>query len=242
MASMWVFAGCLAMVAAWWLLRRDEGKPRPPLRAHATLAILVCAGAVVLGFVGRDLAWVTNVRPAGFERLIHLYVYNYGRPWPDQLDYQAILAGFAIVSTVLVLMLAVPALVRFASRALVGIALAFAAWTLNVYWVDVSPHWGMRIAVEKYYELRSGPEEPILAYQMNWKGENFYNGNRVHAFADIDTAKIREWIAEHQGTKIFVMLEPGRLGTFRALVPNREIHEHLTRRENNKFTMVSVDL
>ena len=158
-----------------------------------TLTALAIGAVVAIVFVARDLSWVTAARPQGYERLIQLFVYRYDRPWPDHLDYRPILTGFAIVSTALVALCVLPVARRYASRALVGLAVAWAAWCLNVYMVDLSPHWGQRELVKRYYELREDAAEPLVAWQMNWKGENFYSGNRVAVFVDLDNTAIRQW-------------------------------------------------
>ena len=42
---------------------------------------------------------------------------------------------------------------------------------------------------------RSGPEEPLVAYQMNWKGENFYTGNHDPGVR-LDAARTFTHVAE----------------------------------------------
>jgi len=197
---------------------------------------------VLVAFVGRDLSWVTDARPQGYERLIHLFVYNYGRPWPEELDYRPILTGFAVVTGVVVALATFRALRPAVLPALVGVAMAFTVWTLDVYIIDLTPHWGQRELVKRYYEERATEAEPLVAYQMNWKGENFYSGNRISVFVDLDNKKIREWIAEHRGTRAFFMLEHGRLNGFRGLLPGREVREITTKRDCNKFLLVEATL
>ena len=75
----------------------------PELRATAELMLASTAlfiAPLLLAMIGRDLAWSTESHPWGMERLIHLFVYNYQRPWPPNFDYRPILTGFAIVSSV----------------------------------------------------------------------------------------------------------------------------------------------
>jgi 4-amino-4-deoxy-L-arabinose transferase-like glycosyltransferase len=216
---------------------RDRGPS-----AGATLGATIAAGSVLGAFVGRDLSWETAARPQGYERLIHLFVYNYGRAWPEQFDYRPILTGFAVVAIVL-LALAVARHIRpLASRSLVGVGLMFSAWALNVYMIDLSPHWSQRGLVKTYYEERTGPEEPLVAWQMNWKGENFYTGNRVSVFVDLDNKEVREWIQENKGRTAFFILEHTRLGSFRSLVRGREIREVTDKRDCNKFVLLEVAL
>jgi hypothetical protein len=77
---------------------------------------------------------------------------------------------------------------------------------------------------------------------MNWKGENFYTGNRVHVFAETDNKAISEWLEENRGSKAYVVLEHKRLGSFRKLVPDREVRELSTKRDCNKFLLVELEI
>jgi 4-amino-4-deoxy-L-arabinose transferase-like glycosyltransferase len=235
--------GIALLAGAWWL----GGRPRPEDAAGsswrpAALTTALFAAPVLLGLVGRDLSWVTDTRPQGYERLIHLFVYNYGRAWPEHLDYRPALTGFAIAATVLVVAAAWTTVRRVALTAFMGVALAFAVWCLDVYLVDLSPHWGQRELVGRYYEERAGPEEPLIAYQMNWKGENFYTGNRVHVFVDLDTAPLREWVDAHRGATVYAMTERSRLAGLRSALRAVEVEELTDDRFNNKFLLIRARL
>ena len=239
-----IFVGAAAFAwAARTLWRAQRPSTQPSMiarREDLSLSVAVGAGAMLAAFVGRDLSWVTSARPQGYERLIHLFVYNYGRPWPDHFDYRPVLTGFAIVAGLLLALMVVRVTRAAAARAIVGMALCFGGWVLNLYMVDLAPHWGMKEIFGIYYERRTGPEEPVIAWQMNWKGENFYTGNRVFAFVDLDNEKIREWLGEHEGESAYFCMEPSRLGSFRNLVRGREVVEVTDRRLNNKFMIVHV--
>jgi 4-amino-4-deoxy-L-arabinose transferase-like glycosyltransferase len=258
----WPVAVCVALLglglgmlaAAYVVFTRgraatDPGSTGPvaPGAAPGTAATLgasaaLAAAPLLVAFVARDLAWVTATRPAGYERLIHLFVYNYSRPWPDVFDYRPILTGFGVVVTVLFALAVLRRLRPLALRATLGLAVLFAAWGLDVYLVDLSPHWAQGHVIRKYYELRRSPDEPLVAWQMNWKGENFYTGNRVSVFVDLDNTKLRQWIERNRGKRAFVALEHSRLQNFRNLVAPREVREITGPRDNNKFLLVQVDL
>ncbi|MCS6797568.1 MAG: glycosyltransferase family 39 protein [Myxococcota bacterium] len=243
-----VVLGVLLLSAAWWVRRSSRNAASQPAAHHAGeglrlgLGIVAVSATVLVAFVGRDLSWVTDGRPHGYERLIHLFVYNYQRPWPEQFDYRPILTGFALVAGFLTAMLAWWRLRTVAVPALVGLALSFAAWSLDVYLVDLSPHWGQKELVARYYAERRGPEEPLVAWQMNWKGENFYTGNRVSVFVDLDNTKLREWMRERRGQRVFFLLEHGRLGGLRGLLGGRPVRELTTMRDCNKFILVETTL
>lgn len=224
---------------------RDLRRARPSRRPDGLgmgLGVALVAGACVVAFVGRDLSWVTSSRPQGYERLIHLFVYKYGRLWPEHLDYRPILFGFSAAAVLTVAAASLRPCREVASRALVGVAVLFCAWGLNVYMVDLAPHWGIRDLVARYYAERTGPDEPLVAWQMNWKGENFYTGNRVYVFAETDNKRMEKWLGENQGRTAFFVLERKRLDRFRKLVAGRSIRELSTPVDNNKLVLVELEI
>ncbi|HMI94629.1 MAG TPA: hypothetical protein VK509_24815, partial [Polyangiales bacterium] len=201
------------------------------------------AGAALGAFVGRDLSWITAKRPAGYERLIDLFVYNYDRPWPTHFDYRPILAGFAIVGSAIVALAALRALRPILTSALLGLCLAFSVFTLDVYMMDLSPHWSQDKLIERYYRERKGPQEPLVAWQMNWKGENFYTGNRVSVFVDLDNKALQEWMGKNPGRVTYFVLEHGRFNRLKGVLGNsRDLKALTTERDNNKFVLAKAKL
>ena len=227
-----------------WAALRPSSSEEPAahggMRSAAIAAGVIC-GAIVLAFVGRDLAWHVG-QPPGSERLIHLFVYNYNRPWPDYLDYRPILFGFACVSVVFSLLIGWRRLRGAASLSLLGAALAFTVWCLDVHMIDLSPHWTQADLIHRYYRERKGPQEPLLAYQMNWKGENYYTGNRVYVFVDLDNKKLLEWVDKNKGKTVFFVLEHGRLERLRRILPGRDVQALTTVRDCNKFLLAKTTL
>jgi 4-amino-4-deoxy-L-arabinose transferase-like glycosyltransferase len=244
----WPLANCLALlgvgVALFALAARSEHKNDPQAEDGGSLAFGTAAvsGAVLLAFVGRDLSWHVRDMPPGSERLIHLFVYNYGRPWPDYLDYRAIMFGFASAGVLLMLACAVRALRGTAATGLIGLALAFSVFCLDVYMIDLTPHWSQAGLMDRYYAERKGPQEPLLAWQMNWKGENFYTGNRVYVFVELDNKALLEWVGKHTGTRVYLVLEHGRLDRLKHVLAPRKIETLTTLRDDNKFILVRTTL
>ena len=93
-----------------------------------------------------------------------------------------------------------------------------------------------------YHRAARDEPGPIVAYQMNWKGENFYTGNRVSVFVDLDNREIRSWLDRNRGKTAFFMFEHNRLGSFRGLVRGHEVEEITDERVCNKFILVRVRL
>lgn len=240
-ASFGLIALGVALLGGAIALGRSKPEERKSVSwSQGALASGLLAGPPVLALVGRDLSWVTAARPQGYERLIHLFVYNYGRPWPEHLDYRPILTGFAIVATCVVLLAAWRPVRDVAVRAFLGVALAFCVWSLDVYMIDLSPHWGQRELVQTYYDARTSADEPLVAYQMNWKGENFYTGNRVSVFVQLDNRALREWVSSNAGRTAFFMTERSRLNNLRGVLRGGAVEELTDDRFCNKFILVRV--
>ena len=77
---------------------RRASRRRPERRYdRAMLAVLGLASAIVVVLVGRDLFTTVSGDVEGQVRLMHLFTYNYTRPWPDSLDFTGTLVGFTVV-------------------------------------------------------------------------------------------------------------------------------------------------
>jgi hypothetical protein len=111
-----------------------------------------------------------------------------------------------------------------------------------VYMVDLTPHWSQRGLVDRYYRERKGPQDPLVAWQMNWKGENLYSGNRVAVFADLKNAEITAWFDKNKGKTAYLMLEHQRLSRLKGLLGSRSLEPLTNERDNNKFLLVRVQL
>jgi 4-amino-4-deoxy-L-arabinose transferase-like glycosyltransferase len=227
---------------------RAEAKAKRERRGrHENLMIAGAAtsGALMLGIIARDLILKPdNADQPGAIRLLQLFTYNYRRAWPDSLDFTAVLTGFSVVAVALGLALSVRAIRRPIVIALVSLGFVWAAWGVDVYMVKMAPHWGQREVIEAYYANRKGPEEPIVAYQMNWKGENFYTGNKIPAFVSSGST-FTTWLKQQRekGVKVmFFVTEHGRVGGLKSEVGGKNYREVTDKVLNNKFVVVRAEL
>jgi 4-amino-4-deoxy-L-arabinose transferase-like glycosyltransferase len=242
-------AVALAIVAVRWFggaeeAPAEESDEKARIRIHEDLMLggVAIAAAVVVALAGRDMFFKGESGDInGQARLLHLFTYNYRRPWPDTLDWNGVLVAFTIVSAGLCALLAVRSWRRHVTVLLTATALGWAVWGLDVYLVRTSPHWGQREILETYYKKRANPDEPIVAYQMNWKGENFYAGNRVPAFVSSGTP-FTNWVKAQQDKGIrtfFFVTEHTRVGALKGEAGNPPVFETVTdKRLNNKFALV----
>ncbi len=220
----------------------DLGRRRHEARMFAAAALL--AGLVVL-LVGRDLA----IKPEGSDqpgaiRLLQLFTYNYRRPWPDTLDFGAILTAFTAAAALVSFAVTFQKWRRHMLALFCALAMVWAVWGLDVYMVKLSPHWGQHELIEAYYRDRAGPDEVLVAYQMNWKGENIYTGNHIPAFVSSGTP-FQTWLTEQRkkGAKVmYFITEHSRTGGLRSEVGAKSYKEITDKALCNKFVVVRAEL
>jgi 4-amino-4-deoxy-L-arabinose transferase-like glycosyltransferase len=216
----------------------DEG-----LEPHLGALLL---GIVAFAVVGQSLF----VHP---KALPDLYVYNYDRPYPDKeiADLHRVWrAGPFVVSlaprpffSALFAAggVALAAGWLWRSRrgvvaALSAVAVAFALYTSWIHWRELSPHWSQRDVFRSYLAQRGSPDEPIVAYYMNWRGETFYSRNLVRQVQD--AARMKE-LAERPA-RTWVIVERSRYGALRQAVgPKPQLR--IADRSTNKFFLVAVE-
>lgn len=235
--------GAAAIVFSVRLARAPEKKPA---RARVDSWFLGVAGVTSAVFVlvaGRDM--FTSLELNGSIRFMHLFTYNYARPWPPTLDFTSVFKAVTLVAAGLSFALALPRLRRHAAVLLLGVGLITTCFGVNVYLVRLAPHWGQRETVLEYYRRRKGPEEPLIAYQMNWKGENFYTGNRLPVFVRTGT-NFKNYLSElrAKGVKvIFVSTEHSRMTSLKNELGKVKKFEPITTSAlNNKFFVARVEL
>ena len=220
----------LAILVAIWIDDLLEGRVRrvPVLIAVSTLAFF---------FVARDLA----LNP---QRLIWLYVYNYGRAWPSGFDYRPWFLGFGFAALIALGALAFSRARRGAVGALALTAVAMAWFSLHKVMVELGPHWSQKQVLGTYYRLRRGPEEELLAWAMNWRGETFYTKAQVAVAMGPDGAKARDWLRKREGRRVFLMCDRGRWSELRGLMPTAHGKETLRVLDDrsNKFYLAVADL
>jgi hypothetical protein len=250
-ATVSILIGLAAAIGAGWKFGQsdesvDTSSDTTSTRKHEELMLgaVGIAAAIVVALVGRDLAAKSDASDVvGQARLIHLFTYNYRRQWPDTLEWSGLLAAFAIVGTALCFFLLLARIRRHVVVMLLATSLAWAVWGVDVYLVKAAPHWGQREVLEAYYKMRGKPDEPIAAYQMNWKGENFYTGNKIPAFVS-SGATFTSWIKSQQekGIKTFwFVTEHSRTSALRNEAGSPKVFDTVTdRRLNNKFCLVKA--
>jgi 4-amino-4-deoxy-L-arabinose transferase-like glycosyltransferase len=201
-------------------------------------AAAIC-GVVLVFLVGRDMAMARPDQPSS-ARLLHLFTYNYEREWPANLSFSRPLWGFTLAAMAALVIVAIPRLRKLGLAGFGAVATVFAVFALDVYFPAVAPHFGQRETSLRYYVESTKNPGPLIAYQMNWKGENFYNGNQVAIFAE-SGKPFRDWLAKRrkQGQSTFyVVLLANRFSSLQSELGETKTLDALTTpEENNKFVL-----
>jgi 4-amino-4-deoxy-L-arabinose transferase-like glycosyltransferase len=216
---------------------------------------LVALPLVVL--CGRDLA----LQPA---RLLWLFSYDYvlapnvGRPWPPGARYNfcSTLFAFTVAAGLVALLAALSCRGRQGWRAIVmaaslALALAWSLFLVDDFLITLSPHWSQKQPIATYYRQRRSADEPLIAWNLYWRGENFYSRNQISsspdpkertAWAYIDAPHaLGEYLPRHRGQRLFFLVERAQLEGLRRnlgpIAPSLRILDE----SNNKLYLVSVD-
>jgi 4-amino-4-deoxy-L-arabinose transferase-like glycosyltransferase len=238
-----------AMMTGLWLDERlgdADSKRNGRTRAAAAATLLVATSMVVL-LVARDLAASPDGRAAaGAARFILLMTYRYDRRWPSADTFATPIVLTAAVTAVLGCALAVPSWRRRALPAFAGAAALFSVALLDVYLVRTAPNGGQRGVFEAYYRARgAGPAAPLVAYQLNWKGENFYTGNNIAVFVS-SGAPLRAYLdrrKERSDRTVYFVTERNRVGNLRTELGTVRSFEEITDRAvSHEFSLVRAVL
>ena len=181
-------------------------------RARSVGAIVLLA-AVSIALVVRDLAQpIGEGVLSGYAQLVGLFVYKYSRPYPAGPDYD-ITRELIVFGAIFVVCFGLWLLARWrrAAIALTLVAgLAFGHWLTQHHMISLAPHWTQKHIIDEYYARRRSPAERLVAFQMNWKGENFYTGNRVVVHVSTKNKNFEAWVDKHRGERHFFITEESR--------------------------------
>ena len=242
-----VLPGAAMMVGLWLDERLAEASSgRGRMRFAATGALFVGAALVVL-LIARDLAAPSiGHTPSGAARFLQLMTYRYDRRWPGADAFAPAILVVAAGSSLASIGLVLRAWRRRAVLAFAGCALLFAGLLLDGYLVRAASDGGQRGVFEAYYRARgAGPAAPLVAYQLNWKGENFYSGNNVALFISSGAA-MRTYLDARRADKesvVYFVTERGRVNGLRAELGVVRSFEELTSASvSHEFSLVRAEL
>jgi 4-amino-4-deoxy-L-arabinose transferase-like glycosyltransferase len=215
------------------------------------LAVLV--GTPLLALVAFDL---TSAQKSA-QHFIWLFSYDYintpqGRPWPPDMNYVRTLWVFAGLFSLASAFVAWQRVRTIATIATIGVAVAFTYFLLDVYIRAAASHWSQKPLIAQFYRDRHSPQEHLLAWQMYWRGENFYTQNEIYDspanertvfLGDRNAESLKEYVDKHRGKRMFFIIERTRLDGLRGLLPESVRPSlKIVNDDNNKFYLLTADL
>ncbi len=220
----------LSILAALWLTRLFQGAETLGGRLLPLVLVLLTV------LVSRDIGLLP-------QSLTDLFVYNYSRAFPKaealvgQVGF-AVIFGLACLVLIGLYLAGRDRLRRWLVPVLAAGALVGSIWGGWYFFNAMGSHWSQRHMFDTYYALR-GPDEPIGAYMMNWRGETFYSRNTVSQLKN--NTRLKAWLEKHEGRRMFILVEQHRLKKLKKQLPaelSRNVR--ILDRTCNKFYLVSV--
>ena len=196
----------MAILIAVYLNDLLEGKAR-----GAWLGLLTAAG--VLAMVSIDLV----KQPA---RWVWMYTYLYDNNWARGVPEGTPILYYALAFAAVLLLFFWPRTRKIALWLAVGVTVVVGGYVLNWYQLGVAPNWSQKGAISSYYKLRKGPQEELVAWQFNWRGETWYTGAEVVVSKSLDNKAIQQYLRERLGRRFFFITERSRYPSLRAMLPS----------------------
>jgi 4-amino-4-deoxy-L-arabinose transferase-like glycosyltransferase len=134
-----------------------------------------------------------------------------------------------------------------------ALAVAWSGFLLDKLLIELSPHWAQKHVIGAYYANRRGPEEPLIAWQLYWRGENFYSRNEIYRspaqsertvfLGDHNAEKLQQYLTAHRGRRVFFVVERVRLEALRNLLPvEARPTLQVVDQSNNKLYLASAQI
>ncbi len=134
-----------------------------------------------------------------------------------------------------------------------AVAVGWSGFALDKILVETSPHWAQKHVIAAYYANRK-PGEPLIAWQLYWRGENFYSRNEIYDeskpllektvfLGDRNGERMQDYFKTHKGLRVFFVVERARFETLRQLLPDYARPTlTIVDQSNNKLYLASAQL
>ena len=224
--------------------REGRGRPGPGRRARGRPALGPRRERLGVGAQGRATLHLAL--------LLRLRQYPQGRPWPPDMSYGTLLWVSAGLFAGAALLLAWRHLRPWATVATLGIAVGFTYFLLDIFIPRAAAHWSQKPLIAQYYQERASADEHLLAWQLYWRGENFYTQNEIYQgpmsertvfLGDRNTENLKDYVAHHHGKRAFFIIERTRLDGLKGILPEPvRSSVRIVNDGNNKFYLLSAQL
>ncbi|MBU1221350.1 glycosyltransferase family 39 protein [Myxococcota bacterium] len=179
---------------------------------------------------------------------VNLFIYKYERLFPYELNFHYWLGAAGALT---IAAYAFTAFVRkpFAWAAYIVAALFFTGYLIYAYIPAVAPHWSQKELHRIYFQCRADSSERFIAWQLNWRGENFYSKNKVLPYMELDSKNFLSYLRRYAVKETtedpsgrFLLLEIHRLERLRGVM-DREFYKknpHLYKGKDSKELVTIV--
>ena len=217
----------LAILVGYWLSWAAES-PQARLKGYMPLIAVL-----VLAVSARDL--INDP-----QHLVSLFTYKYDREYPRDIHPRLFLQVMIAVAGSALVLLYVLRQKAAALAAFIALGVAFGTWISHYHFNMLSPHWSQYHLWQTYYEERKG-DEPVYAYQLNWRGETFYSRNTVLQVKESGANQRIRRLVDLPGRE-FIITEQSRFHTLKnVLSPDKRNKLRILDRSNTKFYLCVVD-
>jgi 4-amino-4-deoxy-L-arabinose transferase-like glycosyltransferase len=217
----------LAVLVGLWFVHLAED-PERRLAGWVTVPIVV-----LFAVSARDL--INDP-----QNLVNLFTYKYDRDYPRDINPRIYMDVIVVLGSVGMLG---AYLFRQRGRAMLafgGMAVLFGAWISHHHFNHLAPHWGQKHLLETYFDEKKG-DEPIYAYQLNWRGETFYSRNKILQVKESGANQRIKELVDRPGRE-FIITEQSRYHTLKSVLsPDKRDKIHIIDRSNNKFYLTVVE-
>lgn len=217
----------LAIIVGYWFIHTAED----PKKRFGGFGLVIMAA--VFAVVARDLI----NEP---QHLVNLFTYKYDRPYPRSVNPRSILVTIVTIASVAMVVTYVMKRKSDTMLGLAVLAIVFGTWISHHHFNYLSPHWGQAHLFETYYDERNG-DEPIYAYQLNWRGETFYSRNRILQVKEAGANQRIRALVDRPGRE-FIITEQSRFHTLKnVLSADKRDKIQILDHSNNKFYLCVVE-
>ena len=198
----------------------------------------------IVGYVFIPLAMIVIVTMRDLvndpQHLVNLFTYKYDRDYPRELNPRVFLVGLSVVGGFAVVLLGVLKQKGNALLAFCASGVVFGVWISHYHFNMLAPHWSQAHIFKTYYAERRG-QEPLYAYQLNWRGETFYSRNQVIQVKEGGANERMRAFVNRPGRE-FIVTEQSRFHTLRnVLSPDKREKLQIIDKSNNKFYLCMVE-
>ena len=152
------------------------------------------------------------------QHLSSLFTYQYTRTYPSEIKVETIKLINVFLALLIIGLVATFIIKQKADSILVFVVAAvfFGAWISHYHFNMLAQHWSQAHMFETYYQEKRA-NEPIYAYQLNWRGETFYSRNTIIQVKQANANRRMAQLVDRPGRE-FIVVEQSRFHTLKSIL------------------------